>query len=145
MLIVPRDLLRQAGLLLILACVPAIGHAIYLRDRVPWRAPAVEKDEVTLEQARVWGDNVLWIDARPDEQFATRHVPNALSLNEDRWDELLPPLLTAWSPDRRVVVYCNSQSCAASHEVARRLREQAGLQNVFVLHGGWEAWLEGNK
>ena len=141
----PRDLLRQAALLLIIACVPAIGQAVYLRDRVSWRAPAVEKDEVTIEQARAWGDNVFWVDARPDEQFAQRHVPSALSLNEDRWDELLPPMLAAWSPDRHVIVYCSSQSCAASHEVARRLREQAGLPNVSVLHGGWEAWLEANK
>jgi rhodanese-related sulfurtransferase len=51
-------------------------------------------------------------------------------------------MLAAWSPENRTVVYCSSQSCAASHEVARRLREEAGLDNVYVLHGGWEAWLE---
>jgi rhodanese-related sulfurtransferase len=140
-----RDRLRQIALLLILALVPAVGQAIYLREQTSWRAPAVQKDEVTLEQARAWGDKVLWIDARPDEQFTQRHVPNAISLNEDRWDELLPQMLATWSPDRQVIVYCSSQSCAASHEVARRLREQAGLNNVSVLHGGWEAWLEANK
>ncbi len=140
-----RDLLRQAALLLVIALVPAIGQAVYYRDRVSWNAPAVEKDEVTIEQARAWGASVLWVDARPDDQFARQHVPNAVSLNEDRWDELLPRFLETWSPDRRVVVYCSSQSCTASHEVARRLREQAGLPAVFVLHGGWEAWLEGNK
>lgn len=140
-----RDLLRQVALLLVLALVPAIGQAIYLREKTSWRAPAVQKDEVTLDQARAWGDNVIWIDARPDEQFAQRHVPNAISLNEDRWDELLPQMLATWSPDRHVIVYCSSQSCAASHEVARRLREQAGLNNVSVLHGGWEAWVEANK
>jgi len=54
-------------------------------------------------------------------------------------------MLNAWSPDKRVVVYCSSQSCAASHEVVRRLREEAELKNVFVLRGGWETWLEANK
>jgi rhodanese-related sulfurtransferase len=63
-------------------------------------------------------------------------------LNEDRWNELLPRMLETWSPDKRVVVYCNSKSCGASREVARRLRTQAGLTNVFVLKGGWEAWLQ---
>ncbi|CAN5486238.1 hypothetical protein BH18VER1_BH18VER1_09630 [soil metagenome] len=138
-------LIRQAALLLIAALVPALAQAVYYRDRVSWDAPAVGKDEVTLEQARAWGERVLWIDARPDSQYAQQHVPNALSLNEDRYDDLLRPMLETWLPDRRVIVYCSSQSCAASHEVARRLREEAGLPNVFVLHGGWEAWLEGNK
>ncbi len=140
-----HKLLRQAALLLIAALVPAIAQAVYYRDRVSWNAPAVQKDEVTIEQARQFGSKVLWVDARPDDQFARQHVPSAISLNEDRWDELLPPFLQTWSPDRRVIVYCSSQSCAASHEVARRLREEAGLPGVFVLHGGWEAWVESAK
>lgn len=140
-----RDLVRQAGVLLALAALPAIAQAVRYHDRVSWRAPAVAKDEVTLEQTRGWGDRVMWVDARPDEQYAQRHVPNALSLNEDRWGELLPQTLEAWAPDKRVIVYCSSQSCAASHEVARRLREEAGLENVYVLHGGWETWLEAQR
>jgi rhodanese-related sulfurtransferase len=137
--------LRQGVALVVLALVPAIGQAVYYGKTAPWQAPAVTKDEVTLEQAREWGDSVLWLDARPDAQYEKQHVPGALSLNEDRWGELLPQMLNAWSPDKRVVVYCSSQSCAASHEVARRLREEAELKNVFVLRGGWETWLEANK
>lgn len=140
-----RNLFREAAVLLVAALLPAIAQAVYCRDRVSWNAPAVEKDEATIEQARQWGGKVLWVDARPDDQFARQHVPSAISLNEDRWDELLAPFLQTWSPDRRVIVYCSSQSCAASHEVARRLREEAGLPNVFVLHGGWEAWVESEK
>jgi hypothetical protein len=40
------------------------------------------------------------------------------------------------------VVYCSSLSCNASREVARRLRREAQLPDVFVLEGGWEAWLK---
>lgn len=128
-----------------LAFLPAIGQAVYYGETASWRAPAPTKDEVTLEQARSWGESVLWLDARPDAQFAQEHIPGALSLNEDRWKELLPQALAAWSPEKRVVVYCSSQSCAASHEVAERLRKEAQLQNVFVLHGGWETWLAAKK
>jgi rhodanese-related sulfurtransferase len=142
---VKRELLREAALLVTLAFVPAIAQAVYHRDRVSWQAPAVAKYEVTLAQTADWGDTVMWIDARPDEQFDRQHVPGALLLNEDRWNELLPQMLQVWSPDKRIVVYCSSQSCAASHEVARRLREEAGLENVSVLHGGWEAWLATQK
>ncbi len=87
----------------------------------------------------------MWADARPDEQFEREHIPDAIALNEDRWNELLPRMLADWSPGKRVVVYCSSRSCAASHEVARRLRDEAKLTDVFVLHGGWEKWLESRK
>ncbi|MBA2241685.1 MAG: rhodanese-like domain-containing protein [Chthoniobacterales bacterium] len=135
-----RSLFSQALLLLALAFLPALGEALYLREEVSWDAPPVANDEVTIQDALAWGESLLWVDARPDAQFETEHIPGALSLNEDRWNELLPQVLTTWAPEKRTVVYCSSQSCAASHEVARRLREDAGLKNVFVLHGGWEAW-----
>ncbi|MGI8435313.1 MAG: rhodanese-like domain-containing protein [Chthoniobacterales bacterium] len=138
-------LLRQVLLLLGLAMLPAIGQAVYFGDRAPWKAPAVQKDEIELPQAQNWGERVLWVDARPDAQFAERHIPGAIPLNEDRWSELLPLMLNQWKPEQHVVVYCSSLSCAASHEVARRLREEAGLPNVSVLHGGWEAWLATQK
>ncbi len=135
-----RSLFSQALLLLALAFLPALGEALYLREEVSWDAPPVANDEVTIQDALAWGESLLWVDARPDAEFETEHIPGALSLNEDRWNELLPQVLTTWAPEKRTVVYCSSQSCAASHEVARRLREEAGLKNVFVLHGGWEAW-----
>ena len=140
-----RALVRQTLILLTLALIPGIGQAVYYRDRVSWNAPAIGKDEVTLEQAQAWGETVLWVDARPAGQFEWEHIPNAVLLNEDSWDELLPQMLAVWSPEKRVIVYCSSQSCAASHEVARRLQEEAGLKNVFVLHGGWETWLATKK
>jgi rhodanese-related sulfurtransferase len=135
-----RSLLRQSLLLLGLALLPAAGQALYLRDAVSWRSPVPASEMVTLADARGWGSNAIWIDARPEEEFAQDHIPGATLLNEDRWNELLPQMLAVWSPEKRVVVYCSSESCGSSREVARRLRNDAQLKNVFVLEGGWEAW-----
>jgi rhodanese-related sulfurtransferase len=140
-------LVRQALLLIALAFLPAIGEAIYLRDKVPWQSPVLASEWVTVSQARAWGADTIWVDARPEEEFARDHIPGAISLNEDRWDELLPRFLQAWSMargEKRVIVYCSAQSCSASREVARRLRNQTQppMQNVFVLEGGWEEWLK---
>jgi rhodanese-related sulfurtransferase len=139
---VKSALLRQALVLVALAFLPGIGEAIYYRDKVSWQSPIPASEMVTLTQARAWGENTIWVDARPDEEFRRDHVPGAISLNEDRWNDLVGPFLATWSPDKRVVVYCSSQSCNASREVARRLREEAQLKNVFVLEGGWEEWLK---
>jgi rhodanese-related sulfurtransferase len=137
--------LRQALLLIALAFLPAIGEAIYFRDKVSWRSPVPSSEMVKVAQARAWGDGAIWVDARPDNEFEHEHVPGALLLNEDRWNELLPQFLAAWSPDKKVVVYCSTQGCNASREVARRLRNEAQLKSVFVLEGGWEEWLKSKK
>lgn len=134
------SLVRQLLLLLGLAFLPAIGQAVYYRNSTSWAQPPVDSAPVSLAQAESWGGTVLWLDARPDEQFARRHIPGALQLNEDRWDDLLRAMLLQWSPDRKLVVYCSRETCHASHEVAERLRKEAGLTNVYVLQGGWEEW-----
>jgi rhodanese-related sulfurtransferase len=129
-------------MLAVLALLPAAGEAIYFQDKISWRSPIPPSESINVDQARALGQNAIWVDARPDEEFAHDHVPGALSLNEDLWNELLPQFLAAWSPGKKVVVYCSSLSCNASREVARRLRKEAQLPDVFVLEGGWEAWLK---
>jgi rhodanese-related sulfurtransferase len=139
---VKSSLLRQALILVALAFIPGIGQAIYYRDRVSWESRIPLSELVTVEQAKSWGQNAIWVDARPDADFERDHIPGALPLNEDRWNELLPQFLAAWSPEKKVVVYCSTQSCNLAVEVARRLRNEAQIKNVFVLQGGWEEWLK---
>jgi rhodanese-related sulfurtransferase len=136
-----RLALRQVIALLLLALLPAIATGLWHPRRPAWQS-----DEVTLSAASAWGADILWIDARPDADFARAHIPGAVSLNEDHWDDLLPAVLDHWdSTSKKIVVYCSSLSCQASHDVARRLREEANIPNVFVLQGGWEAWLKRNR
>jgi rhodanese-related sulfurtransferase len=142
---VKASALRQALLLIALAFVPAIGEAIYFRNKVSWQSRDLASEMVDLGRAQSWGTTALWVDARPDNEFEQDHVPGAIPLNEDRWNELLPVFLGQWSPEKKIIVYCSSQSCNASREVARRLRDEAGLKDVFVLQGGWEEWLKNNK
>lgn len=136
---------REILILLGLALLPGIAQALYFRDKISWQTPVPLSELVTVTQAQSWGEMALWVDARPDSEFAREHVPGAMQLNEDRWNELLPQMLAAWSPKKRVVIYCSSQSCGASREVAQRLRADASLPNVFVLAGGWEEWLKTKK
>jgi len=139
---------RQAALLLALALVPALLTAWLHPKRPAWNWTRPTVTELVLADAERLTP-VIWVDARPDEEYAAQHVPGALSLNEDHWDELFSRFLAAWEkqPDARVVVYCDSQRCDASRDVAVRIRHESGLQirNVFVLQGGWDAWLEVHK
>ncbi len=138
--------LRQAALLVVLAFLPAIGEAVYFRGKVPWQSRLTSGQTVDVDLARSWGENAMWVDARPDNEFAADHIPNAILLNEDRWNDLLPQFLAHWSPEKKIVVYCSAASCNLAEEVARRLRDEAKLPNdIRVLQGGWEEWQKKNK
>jgi rhodanese-related sulfurtransferase len=133
---------REGLLLIAFASLPAIGEGIYFRDKISWQSSIPASELVTVDQARAWGDSAIWVDARPDEEFAHDHVPGAFSLNEDHWNGLLPQFLPNWSPGKKVIVYCSAASCNAARDVAKRLRDEAQLTEVFVLQGGWEEWLK---
>lgn len=133
---------REAVLLTLLAVIPAVCTG-WLHPKRPvwsWSPPAVI--QVELETVTRWRTPVLWVDARPASAYVKRHVPDAISLNETEWELLLPGFIEAWRPDVKVVVYCDSQTCNSSEEVARRLRRELNLDEVFVLKGGWSSWLE---
>jgi rhodanese-related sulfurtransferase len=142
-----KALLRQSAVLLVLALLPAAVQALYLRDKIPWQSRVAESDLVSVEVARGWGANAIWVDARPADEFERDHIPGAVLLNEDRWSELLPQFLAQqWSPEKKIVVYCSAASCNLAEDVARRLREEAKLPNeIRILKGGWEAWLAQKK
>jgi rhodanese-related sulfurtransferase len=139
-----KALLRQSVVLLALALLPAAVQALYFRDKIPWQSRVAESDLVSVEVARGWGATAIWVDARPTAEFERDHVPGAISLDEDHWGEALSEFLAKqWSPEKKIVVYCSSQSCNLAEDVARRLREEAKLPNeIRILNGGWEAWLE---
>jgi rhodanese-related sulfurtransferase len=126
-------------LFLIATAIAAVAIAIDGRARaVLLNAPA--DDEWAVAQARAAGSAVLWIDARPAAEYDAGHVPGALLLNEDTWDDRIEPVLLAWTPGQTVLVYCSSHGCDASRQVAARLRRDYELPEVYVLRGGWEAW-----
>lgn len=136
--------LRLVGLL---GCsvLLASGNAWLNPHRPAWSREVLAEGEIGLAEALAAGDSALWIDARPEPQFRAGRIDDALPLNEDDWDRLLPHVFEQWRPGRRVIVYCGSQQCHASHEVARRLREEMGMEDVYTLKGGWEAWLAHQK
>src|SRR6516162_1888240 len=110
--------IRQAVLILLVALIPAGGTAIDHPRRPPWSRETLAPGEEKLKTVLAWGSNALCEDARSRHEYEAEHVPGALLLNLEEWDNLFPGFLDQWSPDRKVVVYCDSMSCEMSHEVA---------------------------
>lgn len=86
-------------------------------------------------------DSAVIVDTRDPNDYQQGHITGALSLDVAKWEELLPGFLTAWSPERSVVVYCGGQACGLSKEVALRLLIDLPEAKVFVLKGGYPGWL----
>lgn len=132
------------SLILVGAVLLASLNHVFNPDRPAWNPEVLGEGEVLLSQLGRQ-DQILWVDARSVDAFVKEHIAGAINLNEDDWDAQLPELLAVWEPDLKIVVYCSSQTCQASHAVAERLRTEVGLGDVTVLKGGWEAWQAAQK
>jgi rhodanese-related sulfurtransferase len=126
----------------LIAFVPAIVWGFLTPRPVSWDADALKEGEVRLADVLQSWEEILWIDARSESDFNKEHIPGAILLNEDRWDDLFMQFMASgrWRPGIKIVVYCGSSGCQASHAVAERLSKKSGIPNVWVLKGGWEAW-----
>jgi rhodanese-related sulfurtransferase len=141
-----RKAARDAAILAALALLAAVASGwLHLRRGGEWlrERPAVE--ELTVAEIARMKSPVLWVDARPQAEFRQQHVPGAVLLNQDNWEERLPEFMAAWQPGMRVVVYCRSEKCRASHDVAQRLRRELQIENVFALRDGWAGWQRAPK
>ena len=136
---------RPAARLLLVALVPALLAATFHPRRPAWSKDQAMVPETAWSTVQRWRGLVLVIDARNTAAFARQHIPGALPLREKHWEEQLPAMIKAWRPGAKVVVYCDNEVCTTSQSVARRLRRDLGNNDVFVLKGGWGAWLEAQK
>ena len=136
--------IRKAVLIILFAVLPAAATGLFHPNRPAWTRP-VKGNEIELNTALQWGGRVLWVDARGLREYEKGHIPDAVLLNEEHWESQLDHFLDRWKRESRVVIYCSSVSCEASQGVAARLKNEAGISDVYVLKGGWETWRAAQK
>ena len=126
--------LKEAVFIVIIAIFPAsLGWA-----RWQFSSRELAHYEVLVKDARLDSPKVVWIDARSRDEFEKEHVPGAVLLNEQGWDQMLAGVFENWEPETPIVVYCEA-GCQSSEKVAGRLRD-LGLEPVYFLRGGYDAW-----
>ncbi len=77
-----RKLLRECGFFILLAALAASLSGWLHPKRPAWHGSKPGVTEVALSEVNRWAAPVLWIDARSAEAYRTKHVPNAVLLNE---------------------------------------------------------------
>jgi rhodanese-related sulfurtransferase len=78
-------------------------------------------------------DNLAIVDVRAAEDYAKGHVPGAINLPKEKWDN--PQGL---SRERTNVVYCYTQQCHLAANACARFA--AADYPVMELEGGFAAW-----
>jgi rhodanese-related sulfurtransferase len=86
--------------------------------------------------------NVLFVDARLQDNYEDGHIPGAISLPVGQFDEQIESFLNQHSPDTPIVTYCSGRTCEDSHNLAQLLSD-VGFTNVRVFIDGFPGWEAG--
>ena len=151
----PRGPLKQARwqapALVALAFLIALGTNQWRSDGIAlvgaWSANARFSDAagdslvIGVEEAQrlFQQDAALFVDARPQSQYADGHIRGALSLPWHEVDRYYVEAAERLEGAAMIITYCDGESCDLSHELALFLKEM-GFENVRVLVDGWSVW-----
>ena len=111
-------------------------------DTLPLSIPAPEVLDglliATPEQVRDWQEqnvDFALVDARDTVQYAREHIVGAINIPyiEIRAGALLPPR------DRRIVVYCSSETCPIS-QYAYEALDRLGYEEIYDMRAGLQGW-----
>ena len=90
--------------------------------------------------ARLKDGSVTLLDMRPEDEFATGHIPGAVQVDLSKLDAMAANLNAA----AEIIAYCRGPYCVYAHQAVARLR-QLGLK-ARRMEGGLPEWrVEGRQ
>ena len=127
-------------LLLMVAVFVTAGCSARQAETAAPKAEVV--DAGTFEKLAGGGDDVVVLDVRTPEEYASGHVPGAVNLdiNSPGFDQKLSEL----APGKTYLVYCRSggrstRACSAMAE------QKVPAKAIYNLDGGITAWQSAGK
>jgi rhodanese-related sulfurtransferase len=95
----------------------------------------------TEEAAALWADpNIVFVDVRPETDYAVGHIKGAVHLPLDEYERAFPAVEPRLKNAAAIVVYCKSLDCGKSYWAALRLHK-AGLTQTKIYPAGWNEWV----
>lgn len=96
---------------------------------------------VSLEESQefFFSQTAIFLDARSPELYQEGHILGAYNFPMDAFDEYFSEVMVDIPSDATIIIYCDSEGCGLSEELALELLDK-GYLNVRVLVNGWSLW-----
>lgn len=139
-----RTILRSLVIVLLGAAIGLIANAVS-PQRIPLlmppRAEIPDREFVPLTEAHdLWSSGgAFFLDARAPADYIAGHIPNALNLPAEAFDERFAQVASYLTTDSVIVCYCDGVECDLSHHVAEMLRQRS-YANARILKNAWTEW-----
>ena len=87
-------------------------------------------------------NQVVFIDARNDDEFQEGHIPGAHQFDHFHFERFLPTIVPLCQAAQQVVVYCGGGDCELSEFAATMLANDLGIakEKLAVYGGGMTEW-----
>lgn len=129
----------------LVAALIAFVHTRFAKQQIVLcqqdKLPAHKLCYSTLQQ-RFAPDDIVWIDARPQDAFERKTIDaKVYALRMDgNYQSLLSRVMPELLDAKVIVIFCDKH-CNASEEIYKRLKDPdlAIDADIFVLEGGWDA------
>jgi rhodanese-related sulfurtransferase len=159
----PHKTVAEIAIIILLGCVlgGAVNHALVKRYFAgEFRQSFLDQKKfaglrfITLAETEdLWAaktpatNEAVFIDSRTREEYASGHIPGALSVplqemqrgagkaDDLHWPEGTMP----FSPDQILIVYCEGGDCRTSIALAQLIRRK-GFKDIRIFSGGWVEW-----
>lgn len=93
--------------------------------------------------AKCESGGAVLIDARLSQDYALGHIGNAINFPVNAASDQSEAIERQIPKNARLIVYCQSQGCPFSRDVAFTLLDD-GYRNISVFPGGWLEWASTN-
>lgn len=101
----------------------------------------IEIDNVAAVKEIYDAGDVVFIDARPEEDFNEGHIPGAVSMPVFSFEDYIETFYNTHPTATHIITYCSGRECQDSHELAQLLID-IGYSHVNVFIDGFPAWQE---
>ena len=96
---------------------------------------------LTMQEAfMLWKNGSIFIDARDPENYDEGHIPGAINLPFEEWDDYWEAVRPQLNPDSTIVCYCDGFDCELSLFAARELKLD-GYPKALTFFGGFHKWV----
>jgi rhodanese-related sulfurtransferase len=87
-------------------------------------------------------NQVVFIDARNDDEFQEGHIPGAHQFDHFHYEKFLPTIVPLCQAAQQIVVYCGGGDCELSEFAATMLANDLGVakEKLGVYGGGMNEW-----